>query len=282
MKIDKGRKGISVVVMALLMVAVGISIQMRPKITPVDACYKTNTSFQKGERLVYSVYYNWQFVWIPAGEVVMDVNETETEYEVRVKGTTYESYDNFFRVRDYFYTKIDKKTLLPKNFVRIVEEGDYRLFDSISFDQNTMTASTFHGKNRNEIKTQNLKLNECMHDLVSILYSLRNTDVNSFKKGDKLPVKVLFDKEVYPIKVVYGGKSKAKKIKNLGKYNALQVTPTMVAGAVFKDETKMDIWVSDDENKIPLLIESPLYIGSGKAVLKSYSNLRNSFTSKVN
>ncbi|MBK8632488.1 MAG: DUF3108 domain-containing protein [Saprospiraceae bacterium] len=68
----------------------------------------------------------------------------------------------------------------------------------------------------------------------------------------------------------------------MGKFKTLRITPSMVAGTVFKDETKMDIWVSDDENKIPLLIESPLSVGSGKAILKSYSNLRNSFTSKIN
>ena len=38
----------------------------------------------------------------------------------------------------------------------------------------------------------------------------------------------------------------------------------------------MNIWVTDDKNKVPLLIETPISIGSLKAVLKSYSGLRNS------
>ena len=38
----------------------------------------------------------------------------------------------------------------------------------------------------------------------------------------------------------------------------------------------MNIWVSDDKNKVPLLIESPISVGSIKAVLKSYSGLRHS------
>ena len=36
----------------------------------------------------------------------------------------------------------------------------------------------------------------------------------------------------------------------------------------------MNIWVSDDENKVPLMIESPVTVGSVKAVLQSYSGLR--------
>jgi len=266
----------------LLVLAVVFSIQMKVSDVVREDCYRTNTSFKAGERLVYKVYYNWKFVWIPAGEVVMDIKENAEDYEVKVVGTTYESYDNFFKVRDYFYSKIDKKTLLPSNFVRRVEEGDYRLFDSVAFDQNTLTAKSFHGKTKAAATMQNHKLSQCMHDLVSILYALRNTETKYLKKGDHLPVKVMFDKEIYPVKVVYNGKDSAKKIKDLGKFKTLRITPSMVAGTVFKDETKMDIWVSDDENKIPLLIESPLSVGSGKAILKSYSNLRNSFTSKIN
>ena len=99
-----------------------------PHQTPMgdhDVCSIENTSFVAGERLVYKAYYNWKFVWIPAGEAVFDVIENKNDYEVRVVGKTYESYDYFFKVRDYFYSKIDKKTLYPKNFVRIIEEGDY-------------------------------------------------------------------------------------------------------------------------------------------------------------
>ncbi|MCB0646870.1 MAG: DUF3108 domain-containing protein [Saprospiraceae bacterium] len=247
-----------------------------------DECYKTNTSFKNGETLVYKVYYNWQFVWLSAGEVTMNLRENADSYEVRVYGNTYESYDYFFKVRDYFYTKIDKQTLLPKNFVRIIQEGDYRLYDSIAFQQNTLSAISFHGKSKETAVKKQFALNECMHDLVSILYSLRNTDTKTLVPGTQLPVKVFFDKEIYPVKLIYRGKEKNKKIRGLGNFNTLQISPFMVAGTVFKNSTEMKIWVSDDNNKIPLLIESPLSVGTGKAILKSYTNLRNSVTSKVN
>lgn len=246
-----------------------------------EKCYKTNTSFKNGETLVYKVYYNWQFVWLAAGEVTMQLKENADSYEVRVYGNTYESYDYFFRVRDYFYSKIEKETLLPKNFVRVIEEGDYRLYDSIAFNQNTLSAVSFHGKSKEQAERKQFALNECMHDLVSILYSLRNTETKNLSTGTQLPVKIFFDKEIYPIKLIYRGKEKNKKIKGLGNFNTLKISPFMVAGTVFKDNTEMKIWVSDDANKIPLLIESPLYIGTGKAILKSYSNLRNTVTSKV-
>ena len=54
-----------------------------------------------------------------------------------------------------------------------------------------------------------------------------------------------------------------------------------IAGNVFKEDSKMTVWVSDDQNRIPVLIESPVSVGSVKVVLKSYKGLKYDFTAKV-
>jgi hypothetical protein len=43
----------------------------------------------------------------------------------------------------------------------------------------------------------------------------------------------------------------------------------VVAGAVFDEETTMTIYTATDDLKIPLMVESPVSIGSVKAVLQS-------------
>jgi hypothetical protein len=244
-------------------------------------CEIVNTSFSSGEQLVFKAYYNWKFIWIPAGEAVFNIKENKFDYEVKVTGRTYESYDNFFRVKDYFYSKIDKRTLYPKNFVRIIEEGNYRKFDSIVFDQSQHKAYSFNGKSRKLALRKEINYDDCMHDLLSVFYYLRNINVNEFKKGDYIPTKVMLDNGTFPIKVKYDGKEAKKDVKELGTFNTIRVIPDMVVGEVFKDGTKMKIWVSDDENKLPLFIESPLKIGSAKAVLKSYSGLRHPLSAQI-
>jgi hypothetical protein len=268
-----------------LIVVIGMSFVSDKPVTPnmdaVDNCSMTNTSFKDGERLVYKIYYNWKFLWIPAGEVTMEVQEGVNDFSVVVLGTTYESYDNFFRVRDYFKTKLDKNTLLPLTFVRNVEEGDYRKFDSINFNQNSGLTTVYHGNSRATAERSTHQIDHCMHDLVSVLYSLRNTNTSQYLKNDFVKTKIFFDKELYPITVRYLGAENKKEVKGLGKFNTLKILPDLVSGNVFKDGNKMNVWVSNDLNKVPLLIESPLYIGSGKAVLKSYENLRHPLTSQV-
>lgn len=245
-----------------------------------ELCSVKNNTFVDGEQLVYKAYYNWGIVWIPAGEAVFNIKENKDSYEITIDAKSYPSYDSFFKVRDYYYTKVDKETLYPTNFVRIIEEGKYRKYDSIAFDQKLGIAKSFNGKSKETVNIKEFQMSDCMQDLVSILYFLRNTNVEKHKKGDFIPTGIFIDEEVHPIKVTYDGKEKNKKIKDLGKFNTIRVIPDLVAGEVFKEGDKMKIWVSDDGNKIPLLIESPVSVGSVKAVLKSYSGLRHPLTSK--
>jgi len=258
-----------------LLFTMSLSAQMAPDTTNDASCMGIeNNAFQGGEKLVYKLYYNWKFVWIPAGEVTFDVVENEDNFEVFVKGKTYPSYNSFFEVDDRFYSKMDKETLLPQEFLRDIVEGSYLKYDSISFDQSTQNAKTFLGKTEETVETKDWNLGECMQDMVSILYHVRNFDFDTKKKGHKFPVKIFFDEEIFDLDVEYKGVKKKKKIKDLGKFDTYEFSPEVVAGEVFDEDTRMKIWVSKDGNKIPLQIESPVSIGSVKAVLKSYEGLK--------
>lgn len=43
----------------------------------------------------------------------------------------------------------------------------------------------------------------------------------------------------------------------------------------------MTVWVSDDKNKIPIYIETPIVVGSVKVKLMSYKGLRNKEEAKI-
>jgi hypothetical protein len=250
----------------------------KPKL--LNDCAKENTSFSDGEELIYKTYYNWKFVWIPAGEVRFRISENEDQYIIEAVGKSYSSYDNFFRVNDFYSTKIDKETLVPLTFVRYIEEGNYRKFDSLYFDQKNENLISFNGTTKATAISKTFEIDPCTLDLLSVLYSLRNTNVDEYKPGEFLNISMFIDEEKFPIQVIYE-KKENKKIKELGTYSTIKVKPELVVGNVFKDGDVMNIWVTNDKNKIPLLIESPVSIGSVKAVLKSYSGLRHASVLEV-
>lgn len=269
------------VVISILVMFVLLSFFRTSKTIIHNECSISNSAFENGEKLVYKLYYNWGIVWIPAGEVIFTVKESDHTYEMKAIGKTYKSYENIFKVNDYYYSKVDKKTMFPKDFVRIIEEGNYSLYDSISFDQLRNIAVSFHGKTKGSAKPQTHLVNQCMQDMVSNIYYMRNLKTDGMNKGDKFVVKMFFDKEVFPINVIYDGKER-KDVKGLGKFHSIRIFPELVEGNVFKKGDHMKLWVSDDKNKIPLLIESPVSVGSIKAVLKSHSGLRYALDSKIN
>ena len=247
----------------------------------LEYCSIDNTTFEGGEELVYKLYYNWGFVWVSAGEVTFRVNDNGSNFHVTADGRTYGSYDWAFKVRDNYECDIDKNTLLPSHSIRSVKEGGYRLYDEMTFDQKSKKVVSKRGKTKDATQQQSFKLDNCTHDVLSIIYYLRNANFDQFRKGDSFPIEIFMDKKVWPLKVKYSGKEKKKWVKGMGYFNTHTFTPELIAGEVFKEGDQMKVWVSDDANKIPVLIESPVSVGSVKVVLKSYKGLKYPLSAKV-
>ncbi len=276
-------KIISIFATALLM-SLGLSLpEEEAQYRPVqnDECYTENTSFGQGEKVVYKVFYNWNFVWLSAGEVTFDVSESETEYRISATGKTYSSYEWFFKVRDYYFSNIDKETLLPNTFIRDVEEGNYTLYDKVNFDQDGQKGTSLRGKTKEVAKTQDFEFDNCVHDMLSLIYKMRNIDYDSLEEGESIPAKMFLDMQTYELDIRMKGHQPKKWVKGQGYFNTFQVSPELIAGEVFNEDSQMNIWVSNDENRIPLIIESPVSVGSVKVVLKEYSGLKHPFTSKL-
>ncbi|MCP3929650.1 MAG: DUF3108 domain-containing protein, partial [Bacteroidetes bacterium] len=249
--------------------------------TNTNVCLIENTTFQHGEEITYKVFYNWNFVWLPAGEVVFKVNEEEDLYHFSAHGRTYKSYEWFFKVRDKYDTYVSKKSLLPNVSIRDVREGKYRLYDEVVFDHAQNKAISKRGKTSDDTEEKEYQIESCVHDILSIIYFARNVDFRHFQKGDNFPISVFMDKETWPLSVQYKGKNPRKKVKGRGFFKTLQFSPEVIEGGVFQEGTEMSVWVSDDDNRIPLLIESPVSVGSVKIVLKDYKGLKHDFTAHV-
>ncbi len=247
----------------------------------ISTCNIENTSFQAGEEIVYKIYYNWNFIWLSAGEVVFRVKDLGDQYHLSAVGRTYKSYEWFYKIRDYYDTYVDKETLLPSVSIRDINEGKYRLYDKITFDQDAKKAISFRGKTKDKAEETAYEIDPCMHDLLSIFYYTRNVDFDKINEGSIIPIKIFIDKETWPLEMKFRGKDGYKKVKGLGRFKTIKFGPEVIEGYYFKKDTEMNIWVTDDENKIPVLIESPVSVGSIKVVLKDYKNLRHEFEAKV-
>ncbi len=252
-----------------------LTIAVKLDAQTIDICSEdTSINIVNGEELVYKIYYKLGFLWIPTGEVIFKSKEIDDYFILQAEGKTYSSYDVIFTVRDYFYSKIDKNTLQPVEFIRKVHEGNYKKYHKTEFDYDKNLAISEVGKTKSDTRTVQCSIEKfCTQDVLSILYRLRSINFNDLSEGDIFNLDVFIDNKVYDINLLYDGQTKQKKIKNLGYFDTNLLFPETISGNVFDKDDGMKIWVSTDSNRIPLLIESPISVGSIKAVLKSYKGL---------
>ena len=251
------------------------------QLAPAAQCSISNNTFLAGEELVYKIYYNWNFVWMSAGELVFRVHDLGDRYHITANGSTYKSYDWFYKVRDKYEVYLDKNTLLPVASSREVAEGKYRLIDKLTFDRANSQVISQRGKSKEALETTEYAVDPCVHDVLSIIYYTRNVDVDQLSVGTAIPIKIFIDKKTWPLRVRYLGKVADKRIHKLGKFKAILMSPDVIKGYIFKDENKLKIWASDDKNRLPLRIESPISVGSVKAILKSYNGIKYPLTAQV-
>lgn len=233
-----------------------------------------NEAFQSGEWFKFEMSYS---NWLKAGNATLSVNETTYKgkpvYHVVGKGWTTGAIKWFFKVKDRYESYFDKTTGLPYKSIRQIDEGGHTKDIEIEFNQYNKTALVVNNKHKTE---KTFATEKDVQDMVSAFYYLRNNyDTNTIKEGEVVSLNMFFDDENYNFKLKFLGKETIDT--NFGKVKTLRFRPYVMAGRVFKEEESLTLWVSADENKIPLKIKADLAVGSLQANLESFRGLKHSF-----
>lgn len=183
----------------------------------------------------------------------------------------------FFKVEDHYESYFDKYSGKPYKFIRDIDEGGYTKDIEVEFDHQLGVANVNDKKNN---KKSTISTPKDIQDVISAFYYLRNNvDAETLSKGDQFTIDMLFDDdEVFKFKLKYLGKETMKT--KFGKVECLKFRPYVQSGRVFKEKESLTLWVSNDENKIPIRIQADLKVGSLKADLDAYKGLKHQFKIK--
>ncbi len=230
-------------------------------------------AFKKGEWLKFRISYS---NFLNAGNATMEIKETEHNgkeaFHVVGKGKTTGVISWFFKVKDNYQSYFYKETLEPYHFIRKINEGGYKKDKEIFFDREAKKALVKNHKRKTEVT---IDFSDDVQDMVSTLYYLRNQDLSNMKVNDEVALTMFFDETSYKFKLRYLGKETIRT--KFGKVASLKFRPIVQAGRVFKEKESLTVWVSADENKIPLRIKASLAVGSLRADLNAYKGLANPF-----
>ena len=240
-------------------------------------CSVNRINFQPGETVTYRAVYNWGFIWVNAGDVVFSVSDTtymnKPAFHFKALGWSLKRYDRFFKVRDRFESIVNPKTLQPYWFERDTYEGGFEVFNRYTFNRADSIVNIISQTSDRPFKMDEISLSNCTFDVLSAIYFCRTLDFDKYKKGDKIPLSMAIDDEVYDLYIRYQGKEEFE-TRSGETFNTIRFSIMLVEGTIFRGGEDMFVWVTDDENRVPVMVEAKILIGSVKAVLTGMEGLK--------
>ena len=226
-----------------------------------------------GEWFKFRIHYGLVTAGFATLEVKEGVQNNKKVFHTVGNGYTTGMTKLFFKVNDDYQSYIDKATSKPYQFIRKIDEGGYTKNQEGFFNQDKNTVLVKDYKNNTE---NTFSVSENVQDIVSSFYYLRNhPNIDKLKIGESIIIDMFFDGEVVKFKLKYIGRELLST--KFGKVNTMIFRPLVQSGRVFKEEESLTVWISDDDNKMPLRIKASLAIGSLKADLESYRGLKHPF-----
>lgn len=237
----------------------------------------SHQAFQRGEVLEYKVYWDaWMFPKFTAGKAEVTITEEKKEFNGRptlhIVGTGKSTgmLDVFYKVRDRYETYLDEEAVFPWFFLRRTKEGSYIRNDDVAFKRTMNKAVSRFGTT---------SVPDNVQDIISAFYYARTFDYSNAQKGDIFPVDFFLDDSVYISEIVFEGIDTV--ITDLGSFRCLHFKPMMLVGGVFDQPYPMDLWITDDKNRLPVFARSEVLVGTVKLELVNFEGLANPMSAKI-
>lgn len=232
--------------------------------------------FTENEYVKYRVHYGVLNAGFATLKMENAVINGRPQYHVVGKGSSSGAVRVFFKVDDRYETYIDKATYAPTKFIRKVKEGGYRKDIQLTFNHQTKRIYEKDFKNKKST-TYSYKVSQ-IQDMLSAFYYLRTFKPTDFKTGTSKKVYVFMSGELFPFKLKVMGRETVKT--KFGKIKCIKMVPYVQEGRVFKAKESVTVWVSDDENLLPVKLQADLAVGSLKMSIYQYKNLKTPLTFK--
>lgn len=229
-------------------------------------------TFKSGERLEFKFYYNSLITGnVLAGYMnaeVFDYGSNNNYFKIMIDARTRKAYSLFFKVDDKFTSYVSKKSLLPIYFAKKLREGSYTADHNVKFFHNKGYAD-FTDNETKESKT--VEITNDIHDLISSIYFMRSQNFDTIEVGDTFKINFFLNGKIYNTDMKFIGYKTIKT--DLGEVDCMMFKPRVLKGTVFKEEEPLTVYVSNDKNRLPIMAESEIRVGSLRVMLTSFKGL---------
>ncbi|MEA3452644.1 MAG: DUF3108 domain-containing protein [Bacteroidota bacterium] len=225
-----------------------------------------NNAYKPGEKLVYDIRYGA----IKGGEASLTIDiipsGEDFYYYVKAKAVTTGVATKFARIYDVYESYFSISNGYPVKSIRNIRENNYMSYNEVLFYRNKNYVYS--------INTGKHWIPKNALDILSAFYfARRHVFHNHLSKNQTINLPIYFEDKLYQIKLKFKEKDVIRS--KFGRIECLKFVPLVDINNPFKKEDDMQIWFSDDGNFIPIKIKMKSKIGTVKAKLIGYDNLKN-------
>ena len=234
-------------------------------------------AFDVGEWFKFRIHFGIVNAGYATLDMKEDVRNGRKVFHAIGRGYTTGMTKLFFKVEDNYESFFDKETGNPYQYIRQINEGGYKKNEEGFFNDKANSIVVKDYKNNTE---KNFAVPDRIQDILSTFYFLRNyPTIDKLKIGESVGIDMFFDGEVTKFKLKYLGNEDLDT--KFGIIPCMIFRPYVQAGRVFKEQESLTVWISDDDNKMPISIKASLSVGSLKADLDGFKGLKYPFTVKI-
>lgn len=227
-------------------------------------------SFDVGEYIKFRIHYGI----VNAGYATLEMKDATINnkkvFHAVGKGYTTGMSRFFFKVEDLYESYFDKETGEPYRYVRKINEGGYTKNQEGFFNQKENRILVKDYKHKSE---KTIVLTDNVQDILSSFYYLRNhPNIDKLQPGEAITIDMFFDEEITKFKLKYIGRQDITT--KFGTVSTMVFKPLVQTGRVFKEKESLTLWITADDNKVPVRIKAELAVGSLKADIDEFKGLK--------
>lgn len=222
----------------------------------------TRSPYRVGEKVVHAVRY----FKVTAGELAMEVKPYKyvngrKSYSFVTSLKSSSTFSTFYTVDDWAETLVDFETLLPSVYTLHVKESGQLREGRAFFDQDNHKVKFWEKKVTKKKGMQEVNKEVDMaaysQNVYSAAYYMR---IFNYEVGQEYAFSVAEQDD----NVVFKGKVLRKEVleTDVGTFNAIVIQPTFELKGFFKPVGDIFMWLSDDDRRYVLRIESAIKIGT--------------------
>lgn len=222
-----------------------------------------------GERLDYTVTYEWGPFYLEVGDVSF------TTASMAYSGNQLWSFEgwgasrkhwNWFYPVNSIYASVADAQLSPINFQRRGREGSHR-YDRWYFLKNQQEVTWISSDPELESGSVANDLDAPLHDVMTAVHHCRHLPWEEYQSGDTIALHLVLDGEVHSTRLDFRGTVQHEDPTTHCLVECWEFSPTLIDGTVFKAGDQMRVIVTADARRLPVFVETELVVGRARIYL---------------